>query len=101
MVNCAHPDHFEHVLAAGGAGIERIRGIRCNASRLSHAELDEADALDRGNPAELAGQYAAIRDANPHITIWGGCCGTNHEHVAALAAAVSGSPTSTLEGAQR
>ena len=35
-------------------------------------------------------QYVALRAANPRLTIMGGCCGTNHEHVAAWLAAVSG-----------
>ena len=90
MVNCAHPEHFSDVLAAGGAGIERIRGIRCNASRLSHAELDEAEELDAGDPVELAAQCVALRGANPQITVLGGCCGTNHDHIAALADALTG-----------
>jgi S-methylmethionine-dependent homocysteine/selenocysteine methylase len=97
MVNCAHPDHFREVLT----GIERIRGLRCNASRLSHAELDEAEELDRGNPDELATQYAAIRQSSPQITIWGGCCGTNHDHILALASAVSDSRATSKIGAQR
>lgn len=101
MVNCAHPDHFSDVLAGSGAGIERIRGLRCNASRLSHAELDEAEELDRGNPAELAKQYAAVQQANPQITIWGGCCGTNHDHVVALATSVAESRATSRIGASR
>jgi homocysteine S-methyltransferase len=88
MVNCAHPDHVATTLAGRGAGITRIRGIRPNASRLSHAELDEAAELDSGDPAELAAQCIALRAVNPRLSIMGGCCGTNHEHIAALAAAI-------------
>ena len=50
MINCAHPTHFEHVLEPGAPWLERIRGVRANASRLSHAELDEAAELDAGDP---------------------------------------------------
>jgi len=88
MVNCAHPEHVAATLAGRGTGITRIRGIRPNASRLSHAELDEADELDSGDPAELAAQCLALRAVNPRLTIMGGCCGTNHEHIVALAKAI-------------
>ena len=64
MVNCAHPTHFDGVLADGGAWRERIRGIRANASRMSHAELDEAEALDDGDPGELGTQYRGCASAS-------------------------------------
>ena len=53
IINCAHPTHFERRLAAGEPWVERIRGLRANASRMSHAELNDAPELDIGNPAEL------------------------------------------------
>ena len=84
MVNCAHPDHFAHVLQAGDWR-KRIRGIRANASRCSHAELDESDTLDDGNPAELAEQYAQLRDRMPWLNVFGGCCGSDLRHVTAIA----------------
>jgi S-methylmethionine-dependent homocysteine/selenocysteine methylase len=87
MVNCAHPSHFRDVFADGGAWAERVRGIRANASRLSHAELDEAEELDRGNPIELADDYLALRAALPGLTVLGGCCGTSHHHIEAISAA--------------
>jgi S-methylmethionine-dependent homocysteine/selenocysteine methylase len=79
MVNCAHPTHFEHVLADGG--LERVRGLRANASSKSHAELDESEELDQGNPHELAEQYRDLRRLWPTLTVVGGCCGTDHRHV--------------------
>jgi len=87
MINCAHPSHFEAVLDPSAPWAARIRGLRANASRLSHAELDEAPELDRGDPAELAADYARLRRALPAITVLGGCCGTSHEHVGAISAA--------------
>jgi homocysteine S-methyltransferase len=63
---------------------ERIRGIRANASTMSHAELDEAEDLDAGDPADLAAGYERLRDHLPNLTILGGCCGTDHRHVAAI-----------------
>lgn len=87
MINCAHPTHFEHVLAQGAAWTRRIRGIRANASKQSHAELDEAEELDSGDPDELANQYLALRDIHPHLTVLGGCCGTTHHHIHAIGTA--------------
>ena len=84
MVNCAHPDHFTEALLNGGAAISRIRGLRANASRCSHAELDAMTELDDGNPEELALMYRQIRESLPRITVLGGCCGTDHRHVAAI-----------------
>ena len=85
MVNCAYPDHFDHVLENRPGWIERIRGVRANASRMSHAELDEAEELDAGNPAELGGQYADLRRAIPNLNVMGGCCGTDHRHIGQIA----------------
>lgn len=92
MINCAHPDHFYSVLAPG-AWASRIRGIRCNASRKSHAELDESETLDDGNPRELARQYQDICELLPSLNIFGGCCGTDLRHVREIAQAVI--PTQT------
>jgi homocysteine S-methyltransferase len=86
-VNCAHPDHFSAALGADPAAIGRIALLRANASRASHAELDEADELDDGDPVELAALYAALRDRHPHIHVLGGCCGTDARHVEAIARA--------------
>jgi S-methylmethionine-dependent homocysteine/selenocysteine methylase len=83
MVNCAHPTHFEGELG-GGAWCERILGVRANASKMSHAELDEAEELDPGDPHELADGYERLREKLPNLTVLGGCCGTDHRHVAAV-----------------
>lgn len=88
MVNCAHPSHFDHVLSTGATWTDRVQAIRANASALSHAELDEATELDRGDIADLAARYAALRDTLGGLAVVGGCCGTDHEHVAAIAGAV-------------
>ena len=87
MINCAHPTHFADVFDNGGAWIDRIRGLRANASVKSHAELDEADELDEGDPFELAQQYCDLSTRLRNLTVVGGCCGTDHRHVAAICAA--------------
>jgi len=88
MINCAHPTHFQDALAAGESWTARIRGLRANASTKSHAELDEAEDLDEGNPEELGAQYRDLRQGLlAQLNVLGGCCGTDHRHVAAICAA--------------
>jgi homocysteine S-methyltransferase len=84
MINCAHPTHFAHVLEDAGAWRERVRGVRANASKRSHAELDEATELDPGNPDELASEYRDLRALLPRLAVVGGCCGTDHRHIGAV-----------------
>jgi homocysteine S-methyltransferase len=80
-VNCAHPTH----IAAGLTGsLDRVVVLRANASRRSHAELDEAADLDDGDPAELAESQQPVAAYLPNLTVIGGCCGTDARHVAAL-----------------
>ena len=81
LVNCAHPSHFAAVIEAGGPWLERLGGIRANASRKSHAELDGAEALDSGDPDALAAEYRALKPRLPAARILGGCCGTDQRHV--------------------
>ena len=95
MINCAHPDHFAGALREGGDAIRRIRGLRANASRCSHAELDAMTELDDGNPEELGRLHRQIRETLPGITLLGGCCGTDLRHVAAIAEACAMEPALT------
>lgn len=83
MVNCSHPTHLPEDLG----GLDRVRGFRANASSMSHAELDESEVLDDGDPLELAKQFRALRERMPLLTVLGGCCGTDSRHVAAIAVA--------------
>jgi S-methylmethionine-dependent homocysteine/selenocysteine methylase len=81
MINCAHPTHFEAAVATEKDWVKRLRGIRANASKRSHAELDQAKDLDAGDPVELGRQYWQLRRRLGHLTVLGGCCGTDHRHV--------------------
>lgn len=81
MINCAHPTHFEGVIESPEPWRERIRGLRANASRMSHAELDEATELDDGDPGDLGARYAALATNLPNLNVIGGCCGTDLRHV--------------------
>jgi len=87
-INCAHPTHFAHVLDPDAAWSQRLRGVRANASRKSHAELDESESLDPGDPVELGAQYADLRRRSPNLTVLGGCCGTDVRHLQAIADAL-------------
>ncbi len=81
MINCAHPLHFQDALAAGEPWVQKVRGLKANASTKSHAELDEAEELDDGNPVELASQYKELRNRLSNLNVLGGCCGTDHRHI--------------------
>jgi S-methylmethionine-dependent homocysteine/selenocysteine methylase len=87
MINCAHPAHFAHVLEQPAPFIQRLQGLRANASRMSYAELNEAAELDIGDPAALGREYAAFKRQIGHLNVLGGCCGTDHRHVEQIAAA--------------
>lgn len=89
MINCAHPAHFTAALTEGEPWLSRLKGLRANASKCSHAELDEAETLDDGNPGELGLENAALKRLVPSLTIFGGCCGTDLRHVDAIAAELS------------
>jgi S-methylmethionine-dependent homocysteine/selenocysteine methylase len=84
MINCAHSTHFADVLITGESWLDRIRGIRANASTKSHAELNESEDLDDGNPEELGSQYLELKDKLKNLNVLGGCCGTDNRHVEAI-----------------
>jgi len=84
MINCAHPTHFQTALKSGEGWMKRIQGVRANASTKSHAELDESETLDAGDPRDLGERYLNLRRSFPAMRILGGCCGTDHRHVAAI-----------------
>ena len=87
MINCAHPTHFQDVMGPDQAWTRRIRGLRANASRRSHQELNDSPDLDAGDPIELGGQYREFVQAHPQLNVLGGCCGTDHRHVECIALA--------------
>jgi S-methylmethionine-dependent homocysteine/selenocysteine methylase len=89
IINCAHPTHIAAGLD-GAAALGRVGGLRVNASVLSHAELDAADELDEGDPVALGRENAELHGLLPSVRLLGGCCGTDHRHVAEIIAAWGG-----------
>ncbi len=88
LVNCAHPTHFHNVVDSDASWIKRVKGVRANASTMSHAELDVASELDRGDIGDLANWYRTLQD-RLDLRVVGGCCGTDHEHIEAIANATA------------
>ena len=89
MINCAHPTHFADAFDVPGPWRERVLGLRANASAKSHAELDESEQLDSGDPADLAARYLELRERLPQLVVFGGCCGSDHHHTAAICRALA------------
>lgn len=89
MINCAHPLHLTELLAEAAehdaSWLSRWLGCRANASVKTHAELDGCGQLDRGDPAEL-GRLMGELQRRYGWAVLGGCCGTDLEHIEAIAA---------------
>ncbi|WP_144094746.1 homocysteine S-methyltransferase family protein [Croceicoccus sediminis] len=90
MVNCAHPDHFRDAITGGKNWVTRIGGLRANASRMSHEELDNAEVLDDGDPEEFGKLHGELARMLPNLRVVGGCCGTDHRHVGHVCREVCG-----------
>ena len=87
MINCAHPTHFADTIPSSAPWIDRVMAVRANASCMSHAELDNAEELDDGNPTEFGHQHHALMSVLPNLRVFGGCCGTDERHVGEIAKA--------------
>jgi S-methylmethionine-dependent homocysteine/selenocysteine methylase len=81
MINCVHPTHITNRVVVGEPWLDRIRGLRANASTKTHAELDEATEVYDGNPVELGYQYHELIEKLQQLNVLGGCCGTDHRHI--------------------
>ncbi|MCP5083255.1 MAG: homocysteine S-methyltransferase family protein [Alphaproteobacteria bacterium] len=88
MVNCTHPVDFAPAFNAPGPWVDRLGGLRPNASSLAHGVLCQLGRLEEGNPVELGQQMADMATRFPQINVWGGCCGTDYAHIDQIAAAV-------------
>jgi len=96
MVNCAHPRHLRPSLddarANGEDWLNRFRGFRANSSEKSHEELDNSTELDRGDVQELSRAMADMCTVYG-LSVIGGCCGTDHEHLREIASMAIGGST--------
>jgi S-methylmethionine-dependent homocysteine/selenocysteine methylase len=93
MTNCVHPQIVYEALSQPfnrtDAVHTRFRGLQANTSALPYSVLDASPVLYSSPPDELAQGMAALqRDFG--FTLFGGCCGTDHTHMAAMAAALTG-----------
>jgi S-methylmethionine-dependent homocysteine/selenocysteine methylase len=75
------------------SGERTLAGLRANATRRSHAELDEASELDDGDPEELGEEVRMLRLRLPRMNVLGGCCGRDERHVASIARHIAAKPT--------
>ncbi|KAJ5383181.1 Homocysteine S-methyltransferase [Penicillium concentricum] len=85
-VNCAHPRYI--LMAVQGMSsdvMSRIGSIRGNSSLKSHEELDNSPVLDRGDIPLWVREFNDLLNILPGVKVVGGCCGTDDEHVDAIA----------------
>lgn len=85
MINCAHPSHYLQPVLRGGDWLQRIGGLRSNASVMSHAELDNSTELDQGELNEFVSLHKLLKGRLPNLKVLGGCCGTDCSHIEGLA----------------
>lgn len=83
-VNCSHPVEYEPAIEPGG-WINRVRGVRPNASRMEKMALCQIGHLEDGDPVELGELCGDLARRYPHMDIWGGCCGTWNRHLDEIA----------------
>lgn len=84
MINCSHPTEFEPILSDEN-WISRISGFMPNAAASEKLSLCSLGHLEDGDPEELGHQMAALAKRYPHMTVWGGCCGTDSRHLGQIA----------------
>ncbi|KAF7156232.1 hypothetical protein CNMCM6106_009297 [Aspergillus hiratsukae] len=63
----------------------RIGLIKANASLKSHEELDNSETVDRGDIAVYTDGFENVLPLVPNVKVIGGCCGTDEEHLEAIA----------------
>ncbi len=94
MSNCIHPDNLYAALIQPFNRTplvrERFCGIQANASPLPPNVLDQSKGRQQSTPESLANSLRPLlREIN--LKIIGGCCGTDEQYLAAMAAAAKNS----------
>ncbi len=87
LLNCSHPLEYEPAIE-NKDWIKRLRGVRPNASKMDKIALCKLGHIEDGNPVELGSQVRSLSDRYPHMDIFGGCCGTGHNHLREIARAL-------------
>ena len=83
-INCSHPVEYEPAIEPGD-WINRVRGVRPNASKMEKIALCQIGHLEEGDPVELGELCGDLARRYPHMDIWGGCCGTWDTHLDQIA----------------
>lgn len=65
--------------------MNRVRGVRPNASKMEKIALCKLGHRKDGDPVELGEQCGDLAKRYPHMDIWGGCCGTWDNHLEQIA----------------
>jgi S-methylmethionine-dependent homocysteine/selenocysteine methylase len=90
MIGCLYPTHAQTALralrTAQSALVERVRGLKANASALPPEDLDKLNHLAATDVQMWArNELSCAREFN--LAILGGCCGTDERYIEALAKA--------------
>jgi S-methylmethionine-dependent homocysteine/selenocysteine methylase len=92
LINCVHPSVFSHALKSevvlSNSVLKRLWGLQANTSAKSPEELDGLSELDGSEPRSFARELLALYHTFG-IKIIGGCCGTDHHHIEAIAEEIS------------
>lgn len=83
-INCVHPRILTQALNMNPEIEGRIISFHGNTSDLSAAELDGSEELITEEPNDFALAYKEMLEHHD-IKIIGGCCGTNPDHIRAIA----------------
>ncbi len=84
IISCTHPVTAEQALSDHDIHYQRILGIKANGSSKSGKELLNIDHPEADEPELFADELIAL-GTKYHFKIYGGCCGTDHRHLATLA----------------
>ncbi|MFW9819971.1 MAG: homocysteine S-methyltransferase family protein, partial [Candidatus Thorarchaeota archaeon] len=88
MLNCVHPITCKQALNTEPNNTElvrtRLKGLQANGSTKSPEELELLNKTESENP-KTWGKKMIDLYINSGIQILGGCCGTDHRHIRAIA----------------
>jgi homocysteine S-methyltransferase len=89
LINCVHPSVFVRGLGRQTEMSKPVRkrllGLQANTSSRSPEELDGLEQLEGSDPDKFAEEMLDLHHQF-RIKVIGGCCGTDHNHIQAIAA---------------